>query len=248
MIRYSIPPPLSFLLPICPSSPSTSSPHLWPFSPPFFLSLPFSRSNYNTAYQHLVTNNPHPFFSLHTSVIPSTLFAHLCLDLSFLTEGGGGWRWRVTCEERKMTTRRTQGGRKWETGERDWKLVPQSRRKDSRGEEIREGGESSKLRRWGQLYQNPLTSLLFVRGIKEEDTQSGFSLRPYRQHTQRTALTAAEGDSGGGRGWGGELMGEGKRGMKVVWEGWQGGEKQDDEGKGGGGSRKRLKTRLWKGD
>lgn len=29
-------------------------------------------------------------------------------------------------------------------------------------------------------------------------------------------------------------MGEGKRGMKVVWEGWQGGEKQDDEGKGGG--------------
>ncbi len=37
-------------------------------------------------------------------------------------------------------------------------------------------------------------------GIKEEDTQSGFSLRPYRQHTQRTALTAAEGDSGGGAG------------------------------------------------
>lgn len=37
-------------------------------------------------------------------------------------------------------------------------------------------------------------------GIKEEDTQSGFSLRPYRQHTQRMALTAAERDSGGGRG------------------------------------------------
>lgn len=30
-------------------------------------------------------------------------------------------------------------------------------------------------------------------GIKEEDTQSGFSLRPDRQQTQRTALTAAVG-------------------------------------------------------
>lgn len=48
-------------------------------------------------------------------------------------------------------------------------------------------------------------------GIKEEDTQSGFSLRPYRQRTQRTALTAAEGDSGGGWGRGAQR----KRGTKV---------------------------------
>lgn len=48
-------------------------------------------------------------------------------------------------------------------------------------------------------------------GIKEEDTQSGFSLRPYWQHTQKTALTAAEGDSGGGGGDGGEEWGRGGR-------------------------------------
>lgn len=37
-------------------------------------------------------------------------------------------------------------------------------------------------------------------GIKEEDTQSGFSLRPHWQCTQRAALTAAQRDSGGGGG------------------------------------------------
>lgn len=59
-------------------------------------------------------------------------------------------------------------------------------------------------------------------GIKEEDTQSGFSLRPYRQCTQRTALTAAERDSGGGgrvRDEGG-MRGSGKaRGVRI----WVGG-------------------------
>lgn len=52
-------------------------------------------------------------------------------------------------------------------------------------------------------------------GIKEEDTQSGFSLRPYRQRTQRMALTAAERDSGGGRGVdGGEARDEGEGGRR----------------------------------
>lgn len=50
-------------------------------------------------------------------------------------------------------------------------------------------------------------------GIKEEDTQSGFSLGPYRQRTQRMALTAAERDSGGSGGGGGRegLWGRGER-------------------------------------
>lgn len=61
-------------------------------------------------------------------------------------------------------------------------------------------------------------------GIKEEDTQSGFSLRPYRRSTQRTALTAAERDSGGG-GRGGKAMG-------------RRGEVRDE-----GGMRRRRKTR-----
>lgn len=52
-------------------------------------------------------------------------------------------------------------------------------------------------------------------GIKEEDTQSGFSLGPNRQSTQRRALTAAERDSGGS---GGREEGiHDERGMKVVW-------------------------------
>lgn len=101
----------------------------------------------------VITTRPISTWSLiiHTRSFLSTLLSSppLCSPISVLIYhswqrgGGGGWRWRVTCEERKMTTRRTQGGRKWETGERDWKLVLQSRRKDSRGEEIREGGESS---------------------------------------------------------------------------------------------------------
>lgn len=48
-------------------------------------------------------------------------------------------------------------------------------------------------------------------GIKEEDIQSGFSLRPHWQHTQKTALAAAKGDSGGDGG--GEERG--MRGMKM---------------------------------
>lgn len=68
-------------------------------------------------------------------------------------------------------------------------------------------------------------------GIKEEDTQSGFSLRPYRRCTQRTALTAAKRDSGGGGRWEGWWgWGEVKRWTKVGWEGG----KTWGEGKGRG--------------
>lgn len=48
------------------------------------------------------------------------------------------------------------------------------------------------------LSESPHLPALCQGGIKEEDTQSGFSLGPDRQRTQKTALTAAEGDSGGG--------------------------------------------------
>lgn len=63
-------------------------------------------------------------------------------------------------------------------------------------------------------------------GIKEEDTQSGFSLRPYQQRTQRTALTAAERDSGGGAG-----------------RGWRGGGRDGGEEGHEGGMTGRRKTR-----
>lgn len=68
-------------------------------------------------------------------------------------------------------------------------------------------------------------------GIKE-DTQSGFSLGPHRQSTQRTALTAAERDSGG-RGDGGARDESGMVRMRETYGRGEkrGGHRKTDEGR-----------------
>lgn len=109
--------------------------------------------------------------------------------------------------EKKMTTRRAQGDTKWETGYRERKQrSPYKAAEQTAEDKKRTRGEQQSA----VVALNYCAGAGFIRipsphcslsgGIKEEDTQSGFSLRPYQQHTQRMALTAAERDSGGG-GW-----------------------------------------------
>lgn len=114
--------------------------------PPFSLSLPFSRSNYNTAYQHLVTNNPHPSFSLHISVIPSTLFAHLCLDLSFLTEGGGGEREKEEMEVESNLWREKDDNKKDSRREKVGDRRERLKARPTKQEKRQSGGEKKKER------------------------------------------------------------------------------------------------------
>lgn len=106
-----------------------------------------------------------------------------------------------------MTTRRTQGGRKWEIGEGEKEtesspLPTKENRQFTGGErnrsELRSAVAALNYSTRASFIRIPSPRCSLSGGIKEEDTQSGFSLRPYRQHTQKTALTAAEGDSGGG--------------------------------------------------
>lgn len=101
-------------------------------------------------------------------------------------------------EEKKMTKRRTQEGRKLETrGEREQlKAAPFQQAGEQAGEGKKEERAVAALNYGARasFIRIPSPHCSLSGGIKEEDTQSGFSLRPYRQHTQKTALTAAERD------------------------------------------------------
>lgn len=211
----------------------------------FFLSL--SLSNYSAAYLHLLTNNPNSplsplsFSTSLLSSLPPCSSIYLLIYHSWQKgERGMKERKRQNGEVASNLWRRHQEGKKQRRrmrGAVKAALCPQSRRTDSWGGKRESGEQQSAVAalNYGAgagFIRIPSPHCSLSGGIKEEDTQSGFSLGPYRQRTQRMALTAAERDSGGSGGGGGRegLWGRGEREQETK-AGWEGGEKQKDEGK-----------------